>query len=289
MRENETELRVLSAGIVAHSMEVHRSAVAQAIALSVVGGACPGLRLAVLLPEIVTLAQAYLFQKSLEVRSREGVTVPKVLSLKGEQLLRDVKPIAATNNLAGVVEAMGPVLDKLNESAAAVAASTSKSVSNMERLLASLAEQGNVLWWLFAGLSRDFRKPYRELSWPTACIVAGKELADLTELLPGPVSAPAVLDKILSDGRTPEEAVSLESVVAGADETWKRKCLETAEGRLDDFSPIHMAFRMSIDGASWVKQFEVNSGIKLRKSNIGAVGLACQMYIERLLQRAAQG
>jgi len=273
MRDNDLELRVLAGAVVAQYVETQSTAVGNALALAVVSGASPGLRPAVLLPEIVTIAENYLFQESLKVRSRMPSPGIKGPGLESDQLLSDVGTAEAQSNLV----------------ARAVAESASKAVSHLHTLVASLQEQTNVLWWIFARSSRDLGQPYCDVPWPAACLIAGKELADLTELLPGPVAASAVLDKILSDGRLPTETVSFEAAVTGADSIWKQKCLESAEIPLDELSPIHLSFRKSADGGAWIKSFEAASGIKLRKSNITGLALAHQMYNERLLQKAARG
>ena len=289
MRDNDLELQILAGAVIAQYVETQRTAAGNALALAVISGACPGLRPAVLLPEIVTIAENYLFQESLKVRSRMPFPGIKPPGLKSDQLLSDVTTPAAQSNLADLVTALGPLLQKLNDGTRTVAESASKAVSHLDTLVASLQEQTNVLWWVFAGSSRDLGQPYCDASWPAVCLIAGKELAELTQLLPGPVASSAVLDKILSEGRLSTETVSFEAAVTGTDSTWRLKCLESAEISLDELSPIHLSFRKSTDGGAWIKSFEAASGIKLRKSNITGLALACQMYNERLLQKAAKG
>ena len=58
-----------------------------------------------------------------------------------------------------------------------------------------VAEETNMLWWLFSEHSRDGLKKWSELSVPAVSIMAGKELCDLTRVLPGPAAAMALFSK----------------------------------------------------------------------------------------------
>ncbi len=72
------------------------------------------------------------------------------------------------------------------------------------------------------------------------------------------------------------------------DVPWKHKCLESAEPRLEELSPVHLAFRKSAEGANWTDSFEFSSGIKVKDTSLTAADLASQMYHERLLQKAVR-
>src|SRR5690606_8992949 len=43
-----------------------------------------------------------------------------------------------------------------------------------------LLEEVNILWWLFAEFSNDVNKKFSEISAKGACLIAAKELSDLT-------------------------------------------------------------------------------------------------------------
>lgn len=289
MRDNSLELRVLAGAAIAYYVETQRTNLGDALALAVVCGACSGIRQPVLLPEIVTIGEKYLFDEGLRVRAFSPALEIKGMTSKADQLLTDVKTTAAQNNLATTVEALGSPLQKLHAGIGAVAKSANEAVRHLGDVAASAVEQTNILWWVFAGTGRDISKPYSGIALDAAALIAGKELADLTELLPGPVAAPAVLDKVLAGAKSTSATVSLESAVTGTEEAWRRKCLETAETRLDELCPIHFALRKSVDGATWIKSFESASGIKVKRSGVTAVGIAVQIYNERLLQRAVRG
>lgn len=286
MRDNGLEIRVLAGAVVAHYVETARSRAADALALAVLAGACPGLRDPVLLPEIVTIASNYVFRESLIMRIG-GVTEVKSSALKGEQILKDFKAVVAQGNVANNFEALVTPLQKLFSGLESVGTSTGAAMKQVDILIRNLMEQVNVLWWVFAGWSRDLGKPYSGIEVPQACLISGKELADLTLLLPGPIAAPAILDKVLSGGRNHMPPISLEAVVASVDSAGKQKYLEGLDGQLDDLNPVHLALRKS-EAGPWIKKFESTTGVKVKKA-LDPVSLAMQVYTERLLQKAARG
>lgn len=284
MRDNDLELRVLSAAVAAHYLESQRTAAGDALALALVSGACVDLRPSMLLPEIVTIAKNYIFQEGQKVR--EHSEVPEIKGIaKGDQLLADAKTTATQNNMPALVDALAAPLQELS---ATVAKSANDAANHLNNAIATLIEQTNILWWIFAGISRDRSRPYAEIEFAEACLVAGKELADLTELLPGPVAAPAVLDKVLSVANGTTANVSFEAAINTADAGWKQSCISTLDVQLDELCPIHSAFRSSADGSAWIKAFEAVWGIQVKKANPEALALAVQMYNERLLQKAVR-
>jgi hypothetical protein len=286
MRDNDLELRVLAGSAAAQYLETKRSAAGDTLGLAIVAGACPSLRSPVLLPDIVTITTNYLFQEGLKMRSHYDP--PEIKFAKADQPLAEVKPIAAQGNVPNTVAALEKPLQNLQAGVEVVAKSANNAVSNLDQMIQSLQEQTDVLWWLFGGNSRDLSRPYSKFKKVEGCLVAGKELADLTKLLPGFVSAPAVLDKILSCTEAAGDTVPFEAVINTAAGDWKAKCLESAEPTLDDLAPIHHAFRKSTEGNTWIKAFESTSGVKVKKANPTPVDLAVQMYQERLLQRAVR-
>lgn len=60
-----------------------------------------------------------------------------------------------------------------------------------------LKEDSDILWWMVGEWSNDLNKPFSKVDLSTTSIISGKELADFISVLPGPLSADAVLYKIL--------------------------------------------------------------------------------------------
>src|SRR5437762_3321177 len=67
----------------------------------------------------------------------------------------------------------------------------------LRRELQSVMEESNVLWWVFGESSRDRGRRWSEYSVGQTAVMAGKELADLTRMPPGPPASGALLDKVI--------------------------------------------------------------------------------------------
>lgn len=76
-----------------------------------------------------------------------------------------------------------------------------KALAGIPLIQRVLAEENNILWWLFGEASNDTRQLFAELELPTLCVALASELSDLTQLVPGPVAAAAYLDRGLRSGR----------------------------------------------------------------------------------------
>lgn len=156
-----------------------------------------------------------------------------------------------------------------------------------------VAEETNALWWLFSEASRDLNQRLSELPVGAVCLVSGKELADLTRIMPGPLAARAFLDKAIRSGRKKIPAsISIADVVNETPKTWRAehygKPLPT---EMDGVLPINQAVRLSVqapDDDAWRPMFETATGISaVAKSAPEA--FAYQMFLEHLAARCFVG
>ncbi|MCW2599488.1 MAG: hypothetical protein JWM02_1317 [Frankiales bacterium] len=85
-----------------------------------------------------------------------------------------------------------------------------------ERAIDICAEEGNYVGWLLSGASNTLDRPWATLAAPITAVLAARELAACTTLLPAPMHADAFLDQLLA--ATPfsdqPEAVALEPLIA---------------------------------------------------------------------------
>ena len=124
-----------------------------------------------------------------------------------------------------------------------------------------------------------------------ASLVAGKELADLTCIIPGLFSAEAFLNKIVVNAIPNEmHETSLMEAVNNAPVEWKKKWIqETNPKAIEDLCPVHYAITKSIEFqglGSWAAVINKNVGIEADQK-ITPTKLALQVYQENLFIRAA--
>jgi hypothetical protein len=152
-----------------------------------------------------------------------------------------------------------------------------------------VSEESNMLWWLISDTSRDANQRWNKMPLGMACVLTGKELADLTRIVPGPIAARAFLDRAVRSGRDKVAAsISIADVVNDTDKTWRgsyfSKPLPTG---LEGILPLTHAVVLSVqasDEKAWRPMFKAATGIvATAKSNPDA--LSYQFYLEQLAAR----
>ncbi len=184
--------------------------------------------------------------------------------------------------ITGPLEKLSAAIGKLVEATNGV---TNALANNSQIQL----EETNILWWLFGEHSRDQLLHMSEVGFPGACLVVGKELADLTVILPGPRGAIAFLDKMLRTAKaTLPESTKLLDAVNDASKEWRSEWISSFNFQVvEDLCPVHLATARSVDmtgKSSWVAAFESATGLKARKP-ITPLNLSQQTYEESLLIR----
>ncbi|MGH7747454.1 MAG: GTPase-associated system all-helical protein GASH [Candidatus Dormibacteria bacterium] len=162
----------------------------------------------------------------------------------------------------------------------------------LKRELEIVGEETNMLWWLVSECSRDLNKPWKQVGHPAAFIIAGKELADLTRVMPGPVAALAFLDKItrFAGGAKTSVGVKVSEAIEKTPIEWRRSYVsEPWPIGLEDIVPLSKGVKLSLtvpDGVAWSSIFQQGTGIE-STSNLLPHALAYQVFLECLLIRSS--
>lgn len=160
-------------------------------------------------------------------------------------------------------------------------------VKQLRRDLDVIGEESNVLWWAFGGASRDTNKRWSEYTVPQAALMAGKELANLTRIAPGPAAAAALLDRVLKGSKLkPPASVSVKDAIASTSLGWRQKLVkESYRAVLANLSPVSHGINLSVDladGDAWVQSLANCTKIH-QERKIAPNFLAYQVYLECLL------
>jgi hypothetical protein len=292
MRDNDLELRVLAGAAIAHLLETDTAQLADATALGMVCAGYRGLRQDTSIPEIADRARNYLFKRSSSLRASKEVPTFVIPELEITELLESLKRSCQGNDLATLAEPIIPPFEKLQSAIRQLAESTENAINCLTDLQQLRREESNILWWLFGEYSRDLNRRMADLGLPAACLVAAKELADLTVVLPGPLAATAFLDKMLRTIKPKlPDSTTLQKAVNASPREWRSRWIRKDDVELiEDLCPVLLAIMKSLetDGPDdWVPAFEKAAGIKVSES-ILPLDLACQAYEENLLVRAVE-
>lgn len=294
MRNNDLELQILASATLVHLWESEKEQIelADAAALGTVCTSYRQLRQGVLVPEMVHRAQEYLSARSGRLRDLGDGPGVSVAGPKTEENLEEFQRACSANQISSLTAPLNKLVEQLTLAITILATSTTKAVEHLTHLQRLRQEESNILWWLFGEHSRDRKERMVDIGFPAVCLIAAKELADLTEVLPGPLAIPAFLDKVLHIVK-PKAANSttLQKAVNAAPREWKKEWLKKTDARnIEDLCPVLFAIQKSLetDGPdSWTPAFEKATGLKASES-IPSLDLACQTYEENLFARVVK-
>ena len=160
-------------------------------------------------------------------------------------------------------------------------------VMQLRRDLDVIGEESNVLWWVFGESSRDTNKRWSECTFPQTALMAGKELADLTRIVPGPAAAVALLDRVVKHAKTkPSANVAVKDAIADVPLDWRQKFVKDhCPDALTNLRPVSHGIKLSVDlagGDAWVPALASSMKIQ-RGGKIAPHLLAYQIFVECLL------
>jgi GTPase-associated system-like protein len=311
MRDNDAELRVLAGATLVALLHARGGVLADVAALAIVSGDCRGLRPGDRAPDMLQEARRHLAARSADLRAPRTVKPPSAPKLDVDALLEPLRTAAQARQtrdpgFEGMLEPLhapgpakpGPSLEIVSDAIRAIAAAVSdvagaasRSAEEQGRRLQLYQEQNNILWWLVGEHSRDLGRRMGSLPLPGACLVAGKELADLTEGTPGPLAAAGVLDRMLRAVEPDLRAsTTIQEAVNGTPPEWRESWaadVAAVEG-IEDLCPVIASVRRSLDSHGpddWAPAIRKLTGIDVA-GGVSPLDVAFQTYEERLLLAA---
>lgn len=181
---------------------------------------------------------------------------------------------------------------KYVQSVDAIIDNLQKAVSAIEVSKQIYYEDSQLLWWLTAGWSRDLNCPYKTIDGQRACLIVGKEAAELVTIFPGPYAIEGVLSRMIENCKKNNTSLNFIDVISAVDSEWKMQYNKMySNNELIDLLPISAAFARSANTASndeWIAKYtrEVCNTIDTIKCL--PVQYALQMYFEVLTQTCYQ-
>ncbi len=284
-QRNSLEIQVLAGAVAVNCITADddSSSYAMTVALAMESGWFSATRSAKKLGEIGEVARRFLQRQSLRKRRREYTSVD---DLRGDQSMAETLE-TFTKALLGNWEQVRAAVTALFQGMQPAIGGLENAIIAMAQDLTRADEECNMLWWLEGGCSRDFRTPWGSLQKEGLPIIAAKELSDITEILPGPHLAQALLHRALS--RVELETVSIAGAVNKAPIDWVKSCIDSRPmDRLSDLTPVWLALKQrkdANDDRAWQAFFKKTTGIDPAKQ-LKADDLAGQVYLEALFLKA---
>jgi hypothetical protein len=158
-------------------------------------------------------------------------------------------------------------------------------LANAAHNLRCADEETDILWWLEGGCSRDLNKPWSTLK-DEVPLVAGCELADLTDIALGPRDVAAFLERVVTSTKGKSKDQPLHVYVNAVADDWARTRTADIPERALDLAPLSLAlFQRAKSGtANWQQYFEKTGGVAATKL-LAPEAAAKQVYLEAVLLR----
>jgi hypothetical protein len=150
-------------------------------------------------------------------------------------------------------------------------------------------EDSQLLWWLTAGWSRDLKYAYKSIDKQAACLIIGKEAAELVKVFPGPYPIKGVLNKMIENCKKADENWDFVDVIYAVDSEWKRQYNKAYQARdILDLLPISAALARSENTETkdeWITKYAREVCVSVSEMKHSPLEFALQMYFEVLTQK----
>jgi hypothetical protein len=286
MENNDRELSVLAAGVIARVLSQEPSATSDAVALGVSCMEAQGLRRTGRIQGIVDEASNYLAKQSVRARTIPGERVNQFDTTTFLNQVAAMKTSVTQGDTNALLAALEPVCKSLLGSVKNYTESVNQALEDVQ---GQYREQTDIIWWLFSEHTLDGAHAFCDLAVGEACLRGAQDLEQLTRMLPGPFAAPAFFKKMLRlvKPKLPD-VLEIAAVIDSCDLEWKRACAERYSVHSSaDCCPLLFAVTKSAEagGSNWRDAFAVGTGLQ-GDDKLPPAAIAHQAYLEMLFSRA---
>jgi hypothetical protein len=162
-----------------------------------------------------------------------------------------------------------------------------KELRTIQRQAAVEQEESNILWWVFSGHSRDLGQRFSECSVGTVALLAGRELAELILMPPGPTSCAGLLDHVIKSAQTKTpKIISLQEAINSIPANWRKQFANIPlPANIRHLIPVTVGMMLSVEGSdTWTTRFTLETGIPAKREIVPYL-LSYQTFIECMLIR----
>ncbi|WP_343724061.1 GTPase-associated system all-helical protein GASH [Herbaspirillum huttiense] len=289
LQAEDKQTSLLAGATLAYAMET-RSEIDKKIALAVVTTSFGKARLPVAYERLTDLAIDELAELQSNANSvpakRTYNKTPKTVTEAIAEIEGKTTQTSFATVSAGIVAALKGIASYAEQNALVAA----QNDNTLLEYASGLEEELRVYWWVVGGWCAEQEKLYSDLPLIEASVRAGVELAEKHTTSVGLFAAPALIDSILTKGRTDSNiTMSIADAVRAMDLKWrKEKFSSIVSSDLAELLPISFAMGLSAesdDAADWIPRFERLSKIKT-DLQISSTNLGLQLYREVLTAKS---
>jgi hypothetical protein len=282
MIDNGREASVLSACLLAGALDDGNVFAG----LVPVIAATSGNRVPLVRPEFIAEAKQALVTLSKNRRQHTSADISKIKQPSKSKVSAAVDAYMPTPDWTKNGEAIKLAANESNLALSALATQIQSVVSPLVAQVYDLREEVSMLWWYIGGWSRALEKPFADMEVGLAALMAGLDLANLTEGESGPVAAPAILQRLVVASRADgNKKITLKSAVEALPEgTFQQLGITDHIRSISDLCPVIAALAKAneIGSGAWDAAYKKSSGLDSGTKFL-PIELAIQVYRESLL------
>jgi len=280
MRGNDRELQVLAAAALSQLMSIGGFAGAEA-ALGVTTAALAGARKPDLPLDLAILAESAIDQIAEANRTRPKLKTHATTDAPKLDFEKAGAKVRETQSWDAIAEAFGLAADATRGALAMMARRQANAVDSLDSFIKMQDEELQMLWWLVGQRSEDFDCAFDAVPAEAQALVFAKELADHTEVSPGPSSIKGLLSRA---GLKDRRKIAVSAAINAADATW----LHDLAGDIEPSpvsTPLHYGIKRQLEtgaGDTWIAGWAAAAGVPATFS-LSPLTLGLLFYRERLL------
>ena len=278
--ENKREVKVLAGAVLVVLMQDLEAELGGEAALGATTTAMFGKRAMDLPQHLATLGEQAVRRRAEENRRR-----PKVYSGQdGLQVKVNVEEVQQRLSQGfdqnSVAEELAKLGTLVQSRLATIVRRHGSAMQSLEHFLEIQDEEMEMLWWVIGEYSRSYSSVFSKVAAKARPIIFSVELAEMTKVLPGPISIAALLSRT---GLTAGRKTEVVQVVNAVREDWLRERVST---RLSSpvTTPLHEAVKRRLETGedeAWVAGWAAVTGLSA-SLGLTPLDIAMQFYREAL-------
>lgn len=290
-----TEIRAadVEAGLFASALAgvllTSKGRVAEVLALTLVTASVGNLRKPSVDEHLLTEADDALIAAQ---SAQNAMPTDRTYAGQPKPLKEAIEAVRASGNLGNATAHTDVVgaLESLGKYAESNAMASAANDNQILKYAQQLQNELYIYWWVTAAWSVSGNRAFKDLSPAHAALRAGAELAAKDSSSAGLFPAPALLDMVVTRGRTTKmKTATLAAAAIEPERDWRRENFtNAATGDFADLVPITAALGLAADSqdeSDWLPRFRRLTALDPNKS-FAPIDLGVQLYREQVLLRA---
>jgi hypothetical protein len=279
MSGNEREIEVLSEAML-NALHYKTSKAGNYATLGVITAGAHGGRVPDFQIDLIGSAIASLNEKAVKKRDRPNLvnSIPLVEKINFEAVANkcneqfNAEGVSTAFNLAGQV---------VQTSFTQLQNQVKKQINEANRFIDIQDEELQMLWWLIGEQSWEFDSFFKKLNAKAKPLIIAKELADMTNFIPGPIGIKSLLARA---GLSDHTKLTIPVIINECDQTWLGSLVHNLTPSPVTL-PIHFAIIRKLEtgeNEKWITGWEAAAKIA-STHKISALNIGQLFYLERIL------